>query len=64
MSPSGPCPTLLRSGQGHLDLSPSILTSSQAHRISIEERPASHLSHSEVIRASTGRRVKEQWNVI
>ena len=46
MSPSGPCPTLLRSGWGHLYLSRSILTSSEAHRISIEERPAGHLSRS------------------
>ena len=38
--------TPLRSGQGHLDLSRLILTSSQAHRISIEGRPAGHLSHS------------------
>ena len=43
--PQRPCPTTLRSGQGHLDLSRSILTSSQAHRISIEGSPAGHLSH-------------------
>ena len=41
-----PCPTLLRTGQGHLDLSRSILTSSQDHRISIEERPTDHPSLS------------------
>ena len=52
--------TPLRSGQGHLDLSRSILTSSQAHRISIEERPAGHLSRSKATWASTGRQVKEQ----
>ena len=44
--PQQPCLTPLRSGQGHLDLSRSILTSSQAHRISIEERPAGHPSQS------------------
>ena len=44
--PQWPCPTLLRSGQGHLDLSCLILTSSQAHRISIEERSAGHPSQS------------------
>ena len=44
--PQRPCLTLLRSEQGHLDLSRSILTSSQAHRISIKERPAGHLSRS------------------
>ena len=60
--PQQACPTLLRSGHGHLDLSHSILTSSQAHRISIEERPAGHLSRSEVTRASAERWVKEQWN--
>ena len=44
--PQRPCQTLLRSGQGHLDPSHSILTSSQTHRISVEERPAGHLSLS------------------
>ena len=42
--PQRPCLTPLRSKQGHLDLSCSILTSCQAYRISIEERPAGHLS--------------------
>jgi len=42
--PQRPCLTPFRSGQGHLDLSRSILTSSQTHRISIEERPTGHLS--------------------
>ena len=42
--PQWPCLTPLRSGQGHLNLSHSILTSSQTHRISIEERPTGHLS--------------------
>ena len=42
--PQRPCPTPLKSGQGHLDLSHSILTSSQTHRISIEERPMGHPS--------------------
>ena len=46
MSPNGPCPTPLKIGQGHLDLSCSILTSSQAHIISIEERTAGHPSQS------------------
>ena len=41
-----PCPTPLRSEQGHLDLSRLILTSIQAHRISIEERPTGHPSLS------------------
>ena len=44
--PQWPCPTPLRSGQGHLNLSHLILTSSQAHRISIEKRPLGHLSRS------------------
>ena len=44
--PQRPCSTPLRSGQGHLDLSCSILTSSQAYRISIEVRPVGHLSWS------------------
>ena len=44
--PQWPCLTPLRSGQGHLYLSRSILTYSQAHRMSIEERPAGHLSRS------------------
>ena len=44
--PQQPCPTSLRSGQGHLDLSRSIQISSQAHRISIEERPTDHPSLS------------------
>ena len=44
--PQWPCPTPLRSGQGHPDLSHSILTLSQTHRISIEERPTGHLSLS------------------
>ena len=42
--PQQPCSTLLRSGQGHLNLSRSILTSSRTHRISDEERPTGHLS--------------------
>ena len=42
--PQRPRPTPFRSGQGHLDLSRSILTSSQTHRISIKERPTSRLS--------------------
>ena len=42
--PQRPYSTPLRSGQGHLDLSRSILTSSQTHRISVEERPTGHLS--------------------
>ena len=41
-----PCSTPLRSGQGHLDLSCLMLTLSQAHRLSIEERPVGHLSRS------------------
>ena len=44
--PQRPCLTPLRSGQGHLDLSLLILTSNQAHKISIEERPTGHLSLS------------------
>jgi len=44
--PQRPCLTPLRSGQGHLDLSRLILTLSQTHRISIEGRPAGHLSWS------------------
>ena len=42
--PQWPCSTPLRSGQGHLNLSCSILTSSQTHRISIEERLTGHPS--------------------
>ena len=42
--PQRPCSTPLRGGQGQLDLSRSILTLSQTHRISIEERPTGHLS--------------------
>jgi len=44
--PQRPCPTPLRSGLGHLDLSRSILNSSQTHKISIEERPTGHSSLS------------------
>jgi len=44
--PQRPCPTLLRSGQGHLDLSRLILTSSQTHQISFEERLMGHPSLS------------------
>ena len=44
--PQWPCPTPLRSGQGHPDLSRSILTSNQTHRISVEERPTGHPSLS------------------
>ena len=44
--PQWPCLTPLRSGQGHLDLSRLILTSSQTHRISIKERPMYHSSLS------------------
>ena len=35
--PQWPCPTPLRSGQGHLNLSCSILTPRQTQRISVEE---------------------------
>jgi hypothetical protein len=41
--PQRPRPTPFRNGQGHFDLSHSILTSSQTYRISIEERPTGHL---------------------
>ena len=44
--PQRPCPTPLKRGQGHLDLSCLILTPSQNHRISIEVRPTGHLSPS------------------
>ena len=44
--PQRPCLTPLKSGQGYLDLSRLILTLSQTHRISIEERPTGHLSLS------------------
>ena len=44
--PQRPSPVPHRSGQGHLNLSRSILISSQAHRISVEERPTGHLSLS------------------
>ena len=44
--PQRPCPTPLRSEQGHLDLSRSILTSSQTHRIFIEGRPTGHPGRS------------------
>ena len=42
--PQRPCLTPLKSGQGHLNLSCLILTSSQTHRISVEERPTGRLS--------------------
>ena len=44
--PQWPWPTPLRSRQRHLDLSHLILTSSQTHRISTEERPMGHPSLS------------------
>ena len=44
--PQWPSPGLLKSRQEHLDLSRLILPSSHAHRISIEGRPAGHLSRS------------------
>ena len=46
MSLNGLCPTPLRSGQRYLDLSRLILTLSQTHRISVEERSMGHLSLS------------------
>jgi hypothetical protein len=42
--PQRPRPTPFKSGQGHLDLSRLILTSSQTHRISVKERPTGHMS--------------------
>ena len=55
MSPSSPCLTPLRSKQGHLNLSRSIVTSSQTHRISIEERPTGHPNLSNGSGISQGR---------
>ena len=44
--PQRPRPTPFRNRKGNFDLSRLILTSSQTHRISVEERPTGHLSQS------------------
>jgi hypothetical protein len=47
MSPQWPLPDLLRQRLGSSQPSHPIRTSSHAHKISIEERPAGHLSRSD-----------------